>query len=360
MRNVLALWLWHNNRSRLSKTYAALHNYSFNQGGSESMTKAITVSAIGGPEVMQWTEVQLEAPGRGEVAIRHTAIGLNFIDVYFRSGLYPAGELPFIPGLEAAGVVEAVGADVDDFQVGDRVAYASRPLGAYSERRNIATSALVPIPDSVSDEQAGAMMLKGMTAQYLLRQTYAVAKGDHIVIHAAAGGVGLIACQWAKHLGATVIGTVSSDEKAALARAHGCDYPVSYGEELVATVKRLTQGEGVPVVYDSVGKETFASSLDCLRPRGLLVSFGQSSGPIEPFDIAVLSAKGSLYLTRPTLFSYTATRQALTDCAADLMTVVGSGVVSVEVNQRFALRDAVQAHHALEGRQTTGSTVLVP
>ena len=324
------------------------------------MTKVIRVTRTGGPEVLSWEETPLSSPGEGEVSLRHSAIGLNYIDVYFRSGLYPA-EPPFVPGLEAAGVVEAVGAGVSDLVPGDRVAYASPPLGAYSEQRVMPAHAVVKVPDGIDDKQAAAMMLKGMTTEYLLRRTFSVNAGDTILFHAAAGGVGLIACQWAKHLGATVIGTVGSDEKAELAAAHGCEHPIVYTREnVVERVREITDGEGVPVVYDSVGKDTFSDSLDCLRPRGMLVLFGQSSGPVPPFEIATLSTKGSLYLTRPTLFSYVASRSELEACAGALMDVVLSKAVRIEVNQTFPLREAAEAHRALEARATTGSTVLSP
>ncbi len=323
------------------------------------MTKCIQVNEAGGPEVMQWVDANVGEPGAGEVQVRHTAVGLNFIDVYFRAGTYPPPGYPFTPGLEGAGVVQAVGDGVSDIQAGDRVAYASPPLGAYAEVRNMPAEKVVKIPDSVDDLTAAAMMLKGMTAEYLLRRTYAVQAGDTILFHAAAGGVGLIACQWAKHLGAKVIGTVSSDEKAELAKAHGCDHPIIYTREnFVDRVKEITGGQGVPVVYDSVGKTTFMDSLDCLQPLGKMVSFGQSSGKVEPFDIGVLSAKGSLYLTRPTLMTYTAHREDLVNSANALFDVVGQGNVKIDINQTYALADAVRAHQDLEGRKTTGSTVL--
>jgi NADPH2:quinone reductase len=287
-------------------------------------------------------------------------VGLNFIDVYFRTGLYPV-EPPFTPGMEGCGVVEAVGADVSGLVAGDRVAYADRPVGSYSEERLIPAACVVKVPDGVADEQAAAMMLKGMTAQYLLRRTYRVKAGDTVLFHAAAGGVGLIACQWAKHLGATVIGTVGSDEKAELAAAHGCDHPIVYTREnFVERVKSLTNGAGVPVVYDSVGKDTFMDSLDCLAPFGMMVCFGQSSGSVAPLELGTLAAKGSLFLTRPTLMTYTAKREDLEATAGELFDVVDKGAVRVEVNQRFALADAADAHRALEGRQTTGSTILMP
>jgi NADPH2:quinone reductase len=319
----------------------------------------IRVHQVGGPEVMRYEEVEVGAPGPGQVRLRQTAVGLNFIDVYFRTGLYPPPALPFTPGLEGAGVVEAVGPGVTDLAVGQRVAYAAPPIGAYAERRLHQADRLVALPDGISDEQAAAMMLKGMTACYLLRRTFRVERGQTILFHAAAGGVGLIACQWAKHLGATVIGTVGSEAKAELARRHGCDHPIRYDrEDLVARVREITGGKGVPVVYDSVGQSTFERSLDCLAPRGMLVSFGQSSGKIPPVDLGILSQKGSLYVTRPTLMTYTAARSDLVAIAKDLFDVVQSGAVRIEVNQRFALRDAAEAHRALEGRETTGSTIL--
>ncbi|RCX26490.1 quinone oxidoreductase family protein [Thioalbus denitrificans] len=323
------------------------------------MPNAIRIHELGGPEVLSWEEITVGEPGPGEVRLRQTAVGLNFIDVYFRTGLYKAPALPFIPGLEGAGVVEAVGAGVDTLAVGDRVAYATQPLGAYAEARVMAADRLVKVPDSVDDNTAAAMMLQGMTAQYLLRQTYPVQAGQTILFHAVAGGVGLIACQWAKHLGATVIGTVGSEAKAELARAHGCDHTINYkSEDFVARVREITEGRGVPVVYDSVGKDTFMKSLECLSPRGMLVSFGQSSGAVAPLDPGILSARGSLYLTRPTLFTYTAKPEDLQATARELFEVVGAGHVKIEVNQHFPLRDAAEAHRALEARRTTGSSVL--
>jgi len=322
------------------------------------MSFAIRIHEVGGPEVLQWQEVAVGEPGPGEVRLRHGAVGLNFIDVYFRTGVYGA-EVPFTPGLEAAGVVEALGEGVSDLRVGDHVAYAAPPAGAYSEERLMPADRVVKVPDGVSDELAAAMMLKGMTAQYLLRRSYRVKAGDTILFHAAAGGVGLIACQWAKHLGATVIGTVGSDEKAELAAAHGCDHPIVYTREnFVERVKSITGGEGVPVVYDSVGKDTFMDSLDCLRPLGSMVIFGQSSGPVPPLDVGLLAAKGSLFLTRPSLMTYTAKREDLVASADELFQVVQAGAVRLEINQRFALREAAAAHRALEARQTTGSTIL--
>ncbi len=323
------------------------------------MPNAIRIHELGGPEVLSWEEITVGDPGPGEVRLRQTAVGLNFIDVYFRTGLYKAPALPFIPGLEGAGVVEAVGAGVDTLAVGDRVAYATQPLGAYAEARVMAADRLVKVPDSVDDNTAAAMMLQGMTAQYLLRQTYPVQAGQTILFHAVAGGVGLIACQWAKHLGATVIGTVGSEAKAELARAHGCDHTINYkSEDFVARVREITEGRGVPVVYDSVGRDTFMKSLECLSPRGMLVSFGQSSGAVAPLDPGILSARGSLYLTRPTLFTYTAKPEDLQATARELFEVVGAGHVKIEVNQHFPLRDAAEAHRALEARRTTGSSVL--
>jgi NADPH2:quinone reductase len=322
------------------------------------MSSAIRIHEVGGPEVLQWEEVTVGEPGPGEVRLRHGAVGLNFIDVYFRTGVYGA-EVPFTPGLEASGVVEALGEGVSDLRVGDRVAYAAPPAGAYSEERLMPADRLVKVPDGVSDELAAAMMLKGMTAQYLLRRTYRVKAGDTILFHAAAGGVGLIACQWAKSLGATVIGTVGSDEKAELAAAHGCDHPIVYTREnFVERVKSITGGEGVPVVYDSVGKNTFMDSLDCLRPLGSMVIFGQSSGSPPPLEVGLLAAKGSLFLTRPTLMTYTAGREDLVATAEELFQVVQAGAVRLEINQRFPLREAADAHRALEARQTTGSTIL--
>ncbi len=325
------------------------------------MSKAIRIHRAGGPDVMQWEDVEVGAPGPGEVRIRHEAVGLNYIDVYFRTGLYPAPSLPFSPGMEGAGIVEAVGDGVESLAAGERVAYAAPPVGAYAEERLMPAEKVVKIPEGVDSEQAAAMMLQGMTVEYLLRRTRPVRSGETILFHAAAGGVGLIACQWAKHLGATVIGTVGSDEKAALARAHGCDHPILYTREnFVERVRELTDGTGVSVVYDSVGRDTFEGSLDCLATRGMLVSFGQSSGKIDSFDVGVLSAKGSLYLTRPTLMTYTASRADLEASAQALFDVVGRGVVRVTVNQTFPLADAAAAHRALESRQTTGSTILMP
>ena len=323
------------------------------------MSKAIVVEAPGPAAVLQWRDVAVGKPKSGEALLRHTAVGLNYIDVYQRSGLYKL-PLPFIPGTEGAGVVEAVGRGVTNVKPGDRVAYASGPVGAYAEYRVFPARWLVKLPRGIGDVQGAAMMLQGMTAQYLLRQVYQVKAGDFVLIHAAAGGVGLIACQWAKHLGATVIGTVGSDAKARLAAAHGCDHPIVYTRQnFVERVKRITKGAGVPVVYDSVGKDTFDGSLDCLRPRGTMVSFGNASGPIPPFNVLTLSAKGSLYLTRPTLFHFIDTQEGLKRTAGELFRVVRSGAVRIEVNQTYALKDAAAAHRDLEARKTTGSTVLL-
>jgi NADPH2:quinone reductase len=322
-------------------------------------THAIRIHEHGDPSVMQWEAIDLPAPDLGEAQVRHHAVGLNFIDVYHRTGLYPVPSLPSGLGMEAAGVVVSVGEGVTEVAQGDRVAYATPPVGAYAEARNLSADRLVKLPETISFEQAAAMMLQGMTAEYLLRRTHAVQAGETILVHAAAGGVGLIACQWAKHLGATVIGTVGSDAKAEIAHAHGCDHPiVSTRGDTVARLREITGGKGVPVVYDSVGKDSFEKSLDCLTPRGLLVSFGQSSGKVPPLDIGTLSAKGSLYLTRPTLMSYTASRAELLESANSLFDVVASGAVRIEINQSFPLREAADAHRALEARRTTGSTVL--
>ena len=322
--------------------------------------KAIQIDKQGGPEVMELRDIALAAPKSGEITVRHTAIGINFIDTYHRSGLYPV-KLPSGLGMEAAGTVEALGEGVTGLKVGDRVAYGSGPIGAYAEANNVPASRAVKIPDGVSDEAAAAMMLKGMTAQFLLRQTYVVKPGDTILWHAAAGGVGLIATQWAKHLGATVIGTVGSDEKAAMAKAHGCDHVLNYRtEDVPARVKEITGGKMLPVVYDGVGKDTFVMSLDCLRPRGLLVSFGNASGAVTDVNLGILAAKGSLYVTRPTMFHYTATDADFQMVAKDLFDVVASGAVKIEIGQRYKLADARQAHIDLESRKTTGATVLVP
>jgi NADPH2:quinone reductase len=320
--------------------------------------KAIRFHQPGGPEVMKYEDVELAAPGAGDV--RHTAVGLNYIDTYHRSGAYPL-PLPSGIGLEAAGVVEEVGAGVTSLKAGDRVAYGAGPIGAYSQARNMPANRLSKLPDNIGDQTAAAMMLKGMTVRYLLRETFKVEKGQTILFHAVAGGVGLIAVQWAKHLGVRVIGTAGSPEKAELAKSFGCDEVIDYTKEDVAKrVRELTDGKGVPVVYDGVGQATLMASLDSLSPRGLLVSFGAASGPVKDFDTGILAAKGSLYLTRPTLMTYVAGDEALQANTADLFDVVGSGAVKIEVNQTYALADAVQAHKDLEGRKTTGSTVLLP
>lgn len=325
------------------------------------MSMAIRVHQVGGPEQLKWEQVEVARPGEGQILVRHTAVGLNFIDVYHRTGLYPLPDGPFCPGLEAAGSVTAVGEGVLDLKEGDRVAYASPPVGAYAEQRVIAADRVVKVPASIDDQTAAAMMLQGLTAHYLLRRTYAVRSGDTILFHAAAGGVGLIACQWARHLGATVIGTVGSEAKADLAKAHGCDHTILYKQQdFLDEVRKITAGEGVPVVYDSVGKDTFNQSLDCLRPMGMMVLFGQSSGNVAPLDLGVLAAKGSLFITRPTLMTYTAKRADLLAGAEELFEVVGSGAVKINVNQTYALKDAPQAHLDLEARKTTGSTVLLP
>jgi NADPH2:quinone reductase len=324
------------------------------------MPHAIRIHATGGPEAMVWEPVPVGEPGRGEAQVRQTAVGLNFIDVYHRSGLYPLPELPAVLGREAAGVVEAVGPGVRELRAGDRVAYALHP-GAYAELRNLPADRLVRLPDDIDDRTAAAAMLKGLTAHYLVRRTHRVQPGETVLIHAAAGGVGLLACQWAKHLGATVIGTVGSEEKAALAAAHGCDHPVRYDrEDFVARVREVTGGRGLSVVYDSVGQATFARSLDCLRPLGLMVSFGQSSGPVPPLALGVLADKGSLFLTRPTLATYIARREDLAAAAAELFDVLRRGVVRVEVRQSYPLKEAARAHRDLEARKTAGSTVLLP
>ncbi len=323
------------------------------------MTKAIRIHHNGGPEVMRWEDVPTPQPGPGEALVHHEAVGLNYIDVYFRTGLYKSA-LPTTIGMEAAGVVTAIGDGVDAVAVGDRVAYAGGPIGAYATERTIAADRLVKLPDGIDFRTASAMMLQGMTAQYLLRRTYVVKAGDTILVHAAAGGVGLILCQWAKHLGATVIGVVSSPEKAELARAHGAAHVVVGHADLPAEVKRITGGAMVPVVYDSIGRATFMPSIDSLAPLGMMVSFGSASGPVPPVDIAMLSAKGSLYLTRPTLATYTSKRADLERVAKDLFDVVESGAVAIRINQTFPLAEAAAAHEALEARRTTGSTVLLP
>ena len=324
------------------------------------MPNAIRIHQVGGPEVLHFETVSVGDPGPGEARVRHTAVGLNYIDTYHRSGLYKI-PLPSGIGSEAAGVIEAVGPGVTDLKAGDRVAYSGGPIGAYAEVRVLPIDRLVKLPEGVSDRVAATLMLKGLTVQYLLRQTYQVKAGETILLHAAAGGIGLIACQWARALGATVIGTVSSDAKAELAKANGCTHTIVYSREnFVEKVKELTGGKGVPVVYDAVGKDTFPGSLDCLQPRGLFVSFGNSSGPIPPFEILLLSQKGSLYATRPTLFTYTAKRADLLKMAEEMFALVQSGKLKNDARQTYALKDAAQAHRDLEARKTTGSTVLLP
>jgi len=322
------------------------------------MVQAIRFEKTGGPEVLAWQQVEIGKPGNGQVRLRQTAIGLNYIDTYHRSGLYQM-PLPSGLGSEGAGVVEEVGPGVSGLKPGDRVAYAGGPIGAYAEARVMPADRLVPVPDGITDQQAAAMMLKGMTAWYLVRRTHPVQSGETILIHAAAGGVGLIVSQWAKHLGATVIGTVGSDDKAKLAREHGCDHPIVYTrEDFVARVGELTHGKKLPVVYDSVGKDTFFKSLDCLAPLGLMALFGQSSGAVPPVDLGILAGKGSLFVTRPTLNSYTASREDLLTASRELFDVVRNGAVRIEVNQSYPLREAAQAHRDLESRKTTGSTVF--
>jgi NADPH:quinone reductase len=322
--------------------------------------KAIRVHEPGGPEVLRGEDVTVGEPGPGEARVKHTAVGLNYVDVYYRTGLYKPPAYPFTPGSEAAGVVEAVGAGVSDIKPGMRVAYGSAPLGAYSEARLVPADRLVPLPDGIDDRTAAAMMLKGMTAHYLLLRIGKIKTGDTILVHAAAGGVGLIVCQWARSLGATVIGTVGSDEKAALARDHGCHHPIVYTrEKFVDRVLEITGSKGVRVAYDSVGKDTLLGSLECLQTFGIVALFGQSSGPVPPFDLSLL-ARGSLFITRPSLFHYVATRQDLLSAARALFDVVRSGVVKIEVRQTYPLAEAARAHRDLEARRTTGSTVLLP
>lgn len=324
------------------------------------MTKAVRVHQVGGPEVLTYEDVEVPAPGAGEVRIRQHAIGVNFIDTYFRTGLYPVPQMPFVPGNEAAGEVLAVGPNVTEFKPGDRVAYVAT-LGSYAEERIVAVNSVVALPEAVSYEAAASMMLKGLTAEYLLHRTYKVNPGDTILVHAAAGGTGLILCQWGKALGATVIGTVGSQEKAELAAAHGAHHTILYREEdFVARVKEITGGKLCDVVYDGVGKDTFLKSLDTLRPFGLLASFGNASGAVEPFNLGLLGPKGSLYVTRPTLFTHIAKRETMVEMAANLFATVASGKVTVPVNATYPLKEAAQAQIALEGRSTTGSTVLIP
>ena len=324
------------------------------------MANAIRFYETGGPDVLRYEEVAVGEPGPGQVRLRHAAVGLNYADTYFRNGTYPI-PMPNGLGVEGAGVVEAVGEGVSEVAVGDRVAYATAPLGAYAEARNVPADVLVPLPDALSFEQGAAMLMQGLTAQYLLRRTYRVQAGDTILVHAAAGGVGTIMCQWAKALGATVIGTVGSEHKAELARANGCDHPIVYTRENFARrVRELTDGEGVPVVFDSIGKDTFMDSLACLRPLGLMVSFGNASGAVPLVDIGVLARMGSLFLTRPTLFTYAARRSDLLAMASELFDLVVAGTLRVEINQRYALKDVAQAHRDLEGRRTSASSILLP
>ena len=324
------------------------------------MVKAVRVHDYGGPEALSVDDIEIGAPGPGEVLVRHTAVGLNFIDTYHRSGLYKLDQLPHTLGVEGAGVIEAVGADVTDLAPGDRVAYGGG-IGSYCEMRVMDAGRLVKLPDGIGDQQAAAMMLQGMTVRYLVRRVHRIEPGETVLIHAAAGGVGLIFCQWAKHLGATVIGTVSSDQKAALAEAHGCDHTIVYTrDDFVARVRQLTGGDGVPVVYDSVGQETWEGSLDCLAPLGLMVSFGNASGPAPSFTVLDLMRRGSLFVTRPVLAHYTAARKDLLATANDLFDMVASGAVKIEINQRYALGEAEDAHRDLEGRRTTGSSILIP
>lgn len=324
------------------------------------MINAIRVHQTGGPEVMKYERIEIGEPGPGEAKVRHEAVGLNFIDVYFRTGLYKAAQMPFTPGNEGAGTVVSVGPGVEDVRVGDRVAYVATP-GSYSDERVLPADRLVKVPDNIDLKTAASMMLKGMTAQYLLRRTFKVEPGQTILFHAAAGGVGLIAGQWAKHLGATVIGTAGSEEKIALAKKHGYDHVINYRtEDFAERVKELTDGVGVDVVYDSVGRDTYMGSLDVLKPLGMFACFGQSSGVIPPFDLGILAQKGSLFVTRPTLFNYIAKRVDLEKTAAELFDVVGSGAVKIEINQTYALKDASKAHEDLEARRTTGTTILLP
>ena len=324
------------------------------------MVAAVRVHKLGGPEVLTYEDAEVGPPGPGQIRIRQQACGINYIDTYYRTGLYPAPSLPFIPGNEAGGEVTAVGAGVKDFKIGDRVTYVVT-LGGYAAERLLPADRVVKLPDGISHEQAAGMMLKGMTARYLLRRTFKVEKGSTVLIHAAAGGVGLIACQWANHLGATVIGTAGSKEKAALAKAHGCHHTILYREEdFGARVKEITAGKLCDVVYDGVGKDTYPASLDCLHRLGMFVSFGNASGPIEAVNPGLLQQKGSLFMTRPTLVHYITTREELVEAANDLFDVVRSGKVKIPVNQKYPLKDAAKAHRDLESRATTGSSILIP
>jgi len=322
-------------------------------------TNAIRIYEYGTPDVLQWEEVNVPDPAPGEAEVRHTAIGLNFIDTYHRSGLYPM-RLPMGLGSEAAGIVEAIGAGVTNVAIGDRVVYTGSPADSYSERRNFDASRLVPIPDSVSDETAAAVFLKGLTAWYLLRRSYRVQSGDPVLLYAAAGGVGSLASQWAKHLGATVIGIVSTDEKAALARSHGCDHIIMADDNVPEKVRELTNGQGVAAVYDSVGRDTFFASLDSLRPHGTMVTFGNASGPVEPFAAAELAKRGSLYVTRPILFHFIGKREELLEASDELFEFITRDDVNIRIGKTYALKDAAQAHRDLEARKTTGSTILLP
>jgi NADPH2:quinone reductase len=324
------------------------------------MIKAVRIHRPGGPAELVYEDIALDAPGPGEAIVRQEAIGLNFIDTYQRSGLYPLPEMPWVLGMEAAGTVEAVGEGVSEVAVGDRVAYACAPPGAYAEARRMPAAKLVALPDTISAEQAASVMLQGMTTEYLLNRCYAVQPGDTILIHAAAGGVGLIACAWAKAMGATVIGTVSSAEKAALAASHGCDHPINYAEENFADrVMEITDGAGLPAVYDSIGRDTFDRSLECLRLRGLMVCFGQASGPVPPLDMFKLSPK-ALFITRPSLMQYTETREELVASANAVFAMIERGVIDAEPRQRYPLSEAMRAHVDLEARKTAGSTILLP
>jgi NADPH2:quinone reductase len=323
-------------------------------------SKAIKMMQVGGPEVLQWVDIDVAAPGPDEVRVVHEAIGLNFIDVYFRKGVYPQ-PLPGWLGMEAAGVIESVGSNVKHVKAGDRVAYAGKPAGAYSQVRVMPAEILVKLPDAISFEMGAAMMLQGLTVNYLLTDSYQVKAGDTVLFHAAAGGVGLIAMQWIKLLGATVIGTVGSEEKAALAKSYGCDHTILYTkEDFVARTKELTNGKGVNVVYDSIGKDTFMQSLDCIKPRGMMVTYGNASGPVPPIDVGILGVKGSLKLTRPTVMTYAHDRSLLEPMSADLFDKVIKGKIKIEINQRYQLQDAAQAHRDLEDRKTTGSTIFLP
>lgn len=325
------------------------------------MTNAIRIHQHGGPEVLQLESVEIGEPGPGEALVRHSAIGLNFIDVYVRTGMYPVTELPSGIGFEAAGIIETLGEGVQDLSVGDRVAYAGGPLGAYAEARTLSAEHLVRLPDSISDSEAAAMMLQGLTAHYLMRQIYPVKAGDTILMHAAAGGVGLILCQWANSLGVEVIGTVGSEEKAALAKANGCAHPILYREENFSErVREITGGKGVPVVFDSIGQATFMDSLDCLQPKGLMVSYGNATGPVTDVHLGALAQRGSLFVTRPMLWHYINSREVLLKCSRELFDVVENGSVKIHVAQTYSLADAAQAHHDLEARKTVGSTVILP